>query len=131
MGKHFIAIFVLGAVATAAGCGSPAAGYCEAASDCDSSVFGIELDGVGAAPDSARVCTVEQEGFVRALYANEERRCHEAAAAYEEYMACAADSFYDRGDGCRAIGRDCEREFEDFGRALRNIRGNECTENAT
>jgi hypothetical protein len=117
-------------VATAAGCLSPAAGFCEAAAECDSSIFGIELDGVGSAPDSARVCTVEKEGEVRAFYANEERRCHEVAAAYEIYMACAADNFARTGDGCDAIGRDCEDELDDYSRALGNRRGNECTENS-
>jgi hypothetical protein len=109
---------------------SPARGYCEAHADCEREFIGIVIpDAAGDADDSVGVCVVEQEGRVRALRANEEKECQEAADKLEIYMACIGAEFSNNPDGCEVIEDDCDDELDDLNDALREIDGNECSSN--
>jgi hypothetical protein len=109
------------------GCLSPARGFCEAHADCSREILGIEIpDFAGNADDSVGVCTVEREGQIRALRANEEEECQIAAEKTELYMACIAAAFAEDGDGCDVIEDQCEDELDDMNDALADIDGNEC-----
>lgn len=104
---------------------NPAAGaYCDLGAECDE-VTGLFLDPVvGSSDDSAAVCAVNQETFLAALRANSEEVCHEMAAAWEAYMACAIE------EGCEAFEIDeaeCKDELDDY-QDLRDDAGNRCNE---
>jgi hypothetical protein len=111
----------------ATGC-SPARGFCEAHADCDREFLGIVIpDAAGDADDSLAVCTLEQEGRIRALRANEEAECQEAAEKMEVYMACIGAAFGENPDGCDVLEDDCGDELDDMNDALADIDGNECS----
>lgn len=127
-----IARFLLLAPALATGlvggCLSPARGFCEAHADCSREILGIEIpDFAGSADDSVGVCTVEREGQVRALRANEEQECHIAADRTEIYMACIANAFSEDPAGCDVIGDECQDERDNMNDAFGVIDGNECS----
>ncbi len=123
---HLLA--VLGALALLTSCTSPARGFCEASADCEREFLGVTIpDSAGDADDSVAVCTVQQEGQLRALRANEEDECQEAANAFEIYMACITTEFQKDGDGCDVFEDECEDELDDLNDALRDIDGNECS----
>ena len=88
---RLLALPVLG-LTLVLGC-SASRGFCEASADCDSEVFGFEIDAAGDADDDVAVCTANQDTTLRALRANEEDECHKAADALETYFACVANSF--------------------------------------
>ena len=113
-------------VVAAAGCSSTR-GYCEASSDCDSEVFGFEVDDAGDAEDSVGVCTANQDARLSALRANEEDECHEVANALDAYFACVANEFAGGEDGCDAVNDECDDELEDFQDAQADINGDECS----
>jgi hypothetical protein len=109
---------------------SPARGFCEAHADCEREFLGVVIpDAAGDADDSVDVCTVEQEGRIRALRANEERECRDAADKLEIYMACIGAAFADNPDGCEVIEDECDDELDDLNDALARIDGNECSSN--
>jgi hypothetical protein len=119
----------VGALALVGACTSSARGFCEADADCDREFFGVAIDSSGDADDSVDVCTVNQEGFVRALRANEEEECQVAADKFEVLMACIAAEFADDNDGCDVLESKCEDERDDVNDAFGDIDGNECSSN--
>lgn len=107
---------------------SASRGFCEAHADCEREFFGVVIpDQSGDADDSVNVCVANQDGFVRALRANEEEECQVAADAYEVYMACIASEFARDDDGCDVLEDECEDELDDLNDALSDIDGNECS----
>ncbi len=84
-------------------------------------------DAAGDADDSVNVCTAQQEGQLRALRANEEEECQEAANAFEIFMACIGAEFRENDDGCEVFDDECEDERDDLNDALSEIDGNECS----
>lgn len=102
-------------------------GFCEASADCDTDVFGFEIDAAGDSDDDVNVCIVNQDTQLRALRANEEDECHALADALDAYYACVAAEFADSKDGCDAVNDDCDDELDDVRDANADIDGNECT----
>ena len=119
------------ALALVGACTSSARGFCEAHADCDREFLGVIIpDQSGNADDSVGVCTVNQEGFLASLRANEEDDCQEAADKFDIYMACIAASFADDdSDGCQTIDDECLDERDDSNDAQSKIDGNECSSN--
>jgi hypothetical protein len=119
-----------GALALVGACTSPARGFCEAHADCERDFLGVVIpDLAGDADDSVDVCTVQQDGSVQALRANEEEECQVAAEKLEIFMACIATEFADDNDGCDVLESKCEDERDDVNDALDDIDGNECNSN--
>jgi len=119
-----------GALALVGACTSSARGLCEAHADCERDFLGVVIpDLSGDADDSVDVCTVQQEGSVQALRANEEEECQIAADKIELFMACIATEFADDPDGCDVLETKCEDERDDVNDALDDIDGNECNSN--
>ncbi len=99
--------------------------YCDLGAECDDGFEGIFLDPVpGSSDDSAGVCAANQQTLLNALRANREEVCHEAAAAWEIWMACAVE------EGCDAfrIGEpECKDELDDYTDLLEDA-DNRCNE---
>jgi hypothetical protein len=129
-------------VAAALGLGgcSNARGFCAAAGECDRETASVFLGGndtVGSSNDSVDVCVAQEEGYLRALRANEEKACSQAADAWDAYMACVAQAYADDGaDGaCDALSNPvlidnhpCDGELNDYGDALRDANnGGDCS----
>jgi hypothetical protein len=106
------------------GC-SATRGFCEASADCDGAF--VLLDASGDSDDDVAVCTAEQDTILRALRANEEDECQEAADALDAWHACVASEFAGGEDGCDAITDECESELDDLQDAASEIDGNECS----
>jgi hypothetical protein len=122
-------LVVVVAAALTGSCSS-ASGFCQAAADCEREIFGVVVpDQAGSADDSVNVCTVEMDGQVRALRANEEAECQEAADKLEVFMACISAAFAEEKDGCDVFDNECEDELDDFQDALADIDGGECGSN--
>lgn len=93
--------------------------FCELGAECDEGLAGIIYDPVlGDSDDNAAVCTANQQTYLNALRANSEDLCHEAAAAWEAWMACAVQ------EGCDAFRideRECKSEREDYADVMDRI----------
>ena len=131
------------ALTALAGC-STARGYCAAAGECDSetaAAFFGGYDSVGSSNDSVEVCVAQEDGYLRALRANEEPDCSEAAAAWDAYMGCVSQVFAEDGvdKACDALSNPmvvdnhpCDGELDDYQDALRHAsNGQDCSENET
>lgn len=107
------------------GCNQLATQYCDLGAECDEGLSGVIYDPVlGNSDDSAAVCAVNQQTFLNALRANSEDVCHEAAAAYERWMACAIE------EGCDAFRIDepeCKDERDDYADLIDDA-NNRCNE---
>ncbi len=119
------------------GC-SNARGFCAAAGECDEERAMLGgFDSVGSSDDSIEVCVVQQDGYLRHLRANEEQECHEAAVAWDAYMACVATVFANEGvdEACDALSNTllvddhpCENELDDYFDALGDAdNGQDCS----
>lgn len=130
---------LLGALVALSGC-SNARGFCAAAGECDDEVASLFLggnDSVGSSDDSIEVCVAQQDGYLRALRANEEPACSEAAVAWDAYMACVTRVFADEGvdEACDALANPlvvdnhpCDGELDDYQDALRDAdNGGDCS----
>ena len=107
------------------GCNALSSSYCELGAECDDGFEAIFLDPVpGESDDSAAVCAVNQQTLLNALRANREDVCHEAAAAWEAWMACAIE---EECDAFRIGEPECKDELEDYTDALDEA-GNRCNE---
>jgi hypothetical protein len=123
-------IVLIGVCAVTPACFSPARGFCAAAAECDEDSVSIPFgfDAVGESDDSIEVCVQDNEGFVRALRANEEPECLDAANAWDRYMACVSQQFAE-GEDCDpfrnpALGENpCDAELDDFADALNEANG--------
>lgn len=107
-----------------AGCNALPQQFCELGADCDD-LAGLFYDPVlGNSDDNAAVCAVNQQTFTNALRANSEDICHQIAAAWETYMACAVE------EGCDAfkVGEpECNDERDDYADLVSEA-GNRCNE---
>lgn len=119
------------------GC-SNARGFCAAAGECDAEVAALGgFDSVGSSDDSIEVCVASQDGYLRALRANEEPECAEAAAAWDTYMACVATVYANEGtdEACDALtnpllvdNHPCDGELDDYFDALGDAdNGEDCS----
>lgn len=108
-----------------AGCNQLATQYCDLGAECDEGVSGVIYDPVlGNSDDSAAVCAANQAAFLNALRANSEEVCHEAATAYEAWMACALE------EGCDSFRIDepeCKDEREKYAELIDDA-DNRCNE---
>lgn len=140
--SHLLALAAgLGAaLLTVAGC-SNARGFCAAAGECDDDVASLFLggnDSVGSSDDSIEVCVAQQDGWLRALRANEEPECAEAAVAWDAYMACVGGVFAQEGvdEACDALANPlvvnnhpCDGELDDYYDAMRDAdNGEDCSQ---
>jgi hypothetical protein len=107
-----------------AGCNPLPAQYCSLGLDCDD-VFALYDPVPGTSEDSADVCTVNQETYLRALRANHEEVCHEMAEAWEEWMLCVVEE--DTCDSFKLLEPDCKEERRRHDDLAREA-GNRCNE---
>ena len=138
-----LAAGLLLALLTLTGC-SNARGFCTAAGECDNEIAGFFFggnDSVGSSDDTIEVCVAQQDGYLRALRANEEPECSEAAAAWDAYMACVATVFANEGvdEACDALANPlavdnhpCDGELDDYQDAMRDADdGRDCSQSET